>query len=242
MDIQRTSDAAPSVRAGTGGVVPSHAASDSDQAACALERLRHSEARFRALAAATGELPWMTNAAGLVEEDLPAWCAFTGQTPDEARGLGWLDALHPADRGRAEWERARDARVRYINRSRIRDAHGIYHHFIMRGVPIIEPDGAIREWVGVCQEIPDHGGVEEERARLPERGRRARGALAAHAAELEATLAAVGDALFVHDDKGRVIWLNRVAAEFLGVEARPDFKEMAHREQISALDLRDAKG
>jgi PAS domain S-box-containing protein len=37
-----------------------------------------------------------------LDGDAAAWCAYTGQSPDEARGRGWLDAIHPDDRAALE--------------------------------------------------------------------------------------------------------------------------------------------
>jgi len=37
---------------------------------------------------------------GALAGDSPSWRAFTGQTESEARGRGWLDAIHPDDRAR----------------------------------------------------------------------------------------------------------------------------------------------
>ncbi len=43
---------------------------------------------------------------GAVVEDSPTWRAFTGQTYEQWKGFGWLDALHPDDRERvaAAWQ------------------------------------------------------------------------------------------------------------------------------------------
>jgi PAS domain S-box-containing protein len=37
-----------------------------------------------------------------LDGDAAAWCAYTGQSPEEARGRGWLDAIHPDDRAALE--------------------------------------------------------------------------------------------------------------------------------------------
>ena len=65
--------------------------------------MRASEARYRALAEAIAAVIWTTGPDGRATE-MPQWRALTGQTSEEVRGLGWLDAVHPDDR-----ERARDA-------------------------------------------------------------------------------------------------------------------------------------
>src|SRR5688572_8808443 len=55
------------------------------------------EARFRALVEASATVVWTARADGWVE-DMPRWRALTGQSVEEHRGFGWLDAIHPDDR------------------------------------------------------------------------------------------------------------------------------------------------
>src|SRR2546425_36733 len=64
----------------------------------AQEKLRQSEERFHALVKATAQIAWTTAANGLVEEDVPFWRSYTGQSEAEIKGWGWLDAIHPDDR------------------------------------------------------------------------------------------------------------------------------------------------
>ncbi|HSA81846.1 MAG TPA: PAS domain S-box protein, partial [Geminicoccaceae bacterium] len=68
--------------------------------------LRESEGRYRALAEAIAAVIWTTSPDGLVT-DMPQWRAITGQTIEEVRGWGWLEALHPDDRARTAelWRR-----------------------------------------------------------------------------------------------------------------------------------------
>jgi len=112
-------------------------------------RLHASEDRFHALAAATGQIVWTARADGSVD-DMPGWCAYTGQPADEARGGGWLAAVHPADRERVAraWAVALAAHAPYAADYHLRRHDGVYQRFRARAVPVFENDGAIREWVG----------------------------------------------------------------------------------------------
>ena len=60
----------------------------------AEEAVQLSEERYQALIGAIAEIVWITDSAGQVIEDQPAWRAFTGQTSDDIMGCGWLAALH----------------------------------------------------------------------------------------------------------------------------------------------------
>ena len=57
--------------------------------------LARSERRFRSLVEATSQMVWTTTPAGEVVEDSPSWRAFTGQSYEEWKGYGWLNAVHP---------------------------------------------------------------------------------------------------------------------------------------------------
>ena len=64
----------------------------------AEEALRLGEQRFRSLVEATAAIVWTTPASGEFETEQPGWSAFTGQSFEQLRGWGWLDAVHPDDR------------------------------------------------------------------------------------------------------------------------------------------------
>jgi len=130
----------------------------------AAEALRVSEQRHRSYIELTGQLGWTANAAGELVEDLPAWRAFTGQSEEEIRGAGWANAIHPDDRERAleEWRKAVAARSAYEAEYRVRRKDGVYRHWLVRGVPLFEDDGSIREWIGTSIDITDMKRVEAE--------------------------------------------------------------------------------
>ena len=125
--------------------------------------LRESEERYRALALATAQMVWTTNAQGEVEKDIPAWSALTGQSEEEIRGGGWSNAIHPEDRERAmaDWSHAVDTRTLYDTAYRVRRYDGEYRYFSVRGVPVLESDGSIREWVGTCKDITERKRAEK---------------------------------------------------------------------------------
>lgn len=132
------------------------------------EALLRSEQRFRLFVTATSQMIWTTNAQGLVVEDSPSWRAFTGQTYEEWKHHGWLEALHPDDRQAtlAAWHDSLAARGVFEAEYRVRHADGDYRWTAARGVPVLAQDGSVCEWVGSNTDITERKKVENERQRF----------------------------------------------------------------------------
>ena len=126
-------------------------------------RLQESEHRFRTLVNATTQMVWSANADGFVD-DLPEWRAFTGQTAEEVRGMGWLDAVHPEDRARVveTWNRAYTARAVYLAEYRVRGKDGAYRHFEARAVPRFGPQGELLEYIGTWTDVTERKRIMSE--------------------------------------------------------------------------------
>ncbi len=117
----------------------------------------HSEGRFRALVEASAHIIWKTAADGGAFEDSPSWRAFTGQTFEQSRGLGWLDALHPDDRRTVadEWRRAVAANEPFTCDYRVRHVSGEWRWLAVRAVALSDSNGA-HGWVGMNTDITEH--------------------------------------------------------------------------------------
>ncbi|MEP0909183.1 PAS domain S-box protein [Leptolyngbya subtilissima ST-M1] len=125
--------------------------------------LQASEERYRSLIEATAQIIW--NEQGDRGEFLtpqPAWSTFTGQTYDELKGWGWLNAVHPDDRAATTqaWSIALENRSLYESEHRLRRHDGVYRHMTVRAVPVFEENGAIREWVGVHSDMTERKQAE----------------------------------------------------------------------------------
>ncbi|MFO1113922.1 MAG: HWE histidine kinase domain-containing protein [Rhodospirillales bacterium] len=145
------------------------------------DALSISEERYRGLTEAIASVVFSTNAEGQAT-DPAGWCSLTGQTPQECVGFGWLDAVHPDDRERAlaGWKEALNDRLPYAVELRLRDGSGHYTWYDTRAVPVIEADGGVREWVGVCIDINGRKTAEErQRLLTAELNHRVRNILAA---------------------------------------------------------------
>jgi PAS domain S-box-containing protein len=126
-----------------------------DQFRRAEEGLRLGEQRYRSLVEATTAIVWNTPASGEFEVEQPRWSDFTGQTFEQLKGWGWLDAVHPDDRPHTArvWSAAVASRSLYHVEHRLRRHDGVYRYMLVRAVPILDNHRSIREWVGVHSDI-----------------------------------------------------------------------------------------
>ena len=135
---------------------------DIDDQKRARETAQRSEQRYRSLVAASSQVVWLLDAECRVTTDLPEWREATGQSFEQSMGYGWMEALHPDDREHARdlWRWAVETRTIYENECRVRMKDGSYRHFNMRGVPVLEPEGHIREWIGASTDITERKQAE----------------------------------------------------------------------------------
>ena len=115
-----------------------------------------SEERFRTLVSVITDISWATSPDGRFITPQDAWAAYTGQSWQQARDFGWLDAIHPDDRApiREIWRHACSQRSLYESEGRVWHAAArTYRHFVARAVPIFDESGALREWVGSCTDV-----------------------------------------------------------------------------------------
>jgi PAS domain S-box-containing protein len=124
--------------------------------------LRASEARFHALVDASAEVLWTVGAEGQALEDCPSWRAYTGQSPEQYKGFGWLDVVHPDDRERVaeHWRSAARARSPFSVEYRVHHVRGEWRWVAERAVPLFGPDGTVIEWIGMNSDIHERKRVE----------------------------------------------------------------------------------
>ncbi|MHC1743127.1 MAG: PAS domain S-box protein [Syntrophobacteraceae bacterium] len=164
--------------------------------------LGKSEERFRTLVTATSQIVWTTDSTGEVADDIPTWRVYTGQSEQEVKGWGWIEALHPEDRLQTAeiWNQAVRSKSLYDTEYRLRRHDGEYRLFSARGVPILEDDGGIREWVGTCTDITEKR-MSEKR-------------LQQNVELLQTIVDGIGDPLIMLDKDGLVKMLNKAGRDY----------------------------
>jgi PAS domain S-box-containing protein len=133
----------------------------------AREALRESEDKFRTLADNMAQLAWMADAGGAVFWVNRRWSEYTGQSPDEAEGRGWMQALHPEHsalvidkiegcfRSGEAWEDT------FLTRS----ADGAYRWFLCRAFPTKDNAGRVLRWFGTGTDVTEQREAQQVLAR-----------------------------------------------------------------------------
>jgi len=162
--------------------------------------IRFNEQRYRLLLEATTAIVWDTPASGEFMTEQPNWTAFTGQSFEELRGWGWLNAIHPNDREETErvWSNAINGKSSYEVEHRLKARDQTYRNMLVRAVPILGEDNLVRQWLGIHTDITERKKAEErirEQAALLDKAR---------------------DAIFVRDLDGTIRFWSKGAERIYG--------------------------
>ena len=162
--------------------------------------VRFNEQRYRMLVEATTAIVWDTPASGEFTSDQPSWTAFTGQSFDDLRGWGWLNAIHPDDQAETKriWSAAVANRTGYFVEHRLKFRDGTYHEMAVWAVPILSDQGSIRQWIGIHTDITVR---KQSEIRM---------------AEQASLLDKTHDAIMVRDLGGKVLYWNKGAERMYG--------------------------
>ena len=117
--------------------------------------LARSEQRFRTLVEAVASVVWVVPPSGRFDVPQESWARFTGEDFPVYGGDGWLHSVHPDDRAETEaaWHRAHAAGALYEVEHRLRRADGQWVPMSVRAIPVLDPQGEIREWIGFHTDV-----------------------------------------------------------------------------------------
>ncbi len=134
--------------------------SDRKEAEMALQL---NEERYRLLNSTLSAIIWRSDATGAFTIPQPEWEFYTGQSWEDYKGFGWLQAMHPDDREQvwALWQEAQQRRTTYAAEGRLwHAASSQYRYFEARGMALFDPDGSVREWIGNISDVHDRKQTE----------------------------------------------------------------------------------
>lgn len=181
----------------------------------ALHAAQRSEAekQFCTLANSMAQLVWIARPDGHRFWFNERWHDYTGATPAQSAGDGWLANCDPADveHVRQSWRAAVASGTPWEATYRLRRKDGQSRWFLVRAVPFRDESGTITRWFGTSTDIHDRMELE---AALKDADRRKDEYLATLAHELRNPLSPIASALQllprVCDDKAEMEHLRAV--------------------------------
>ncbi|HEX2099351.1 MAG TPA: PAS domain S-box protein, partial [Candidatus Synoicihabitans sp.] len=191
--------------------------------------LRESEQRFRNMADNSPVMVWLTDATHACIYFNRRWCEFTGLSPQEALGFGWLQAVHPDDRAATErrfLERAQ-SQASFPFEYRLRRADGQYRWALDAAAPRLEQNGELLGYVGSVIDITERK-LEETSAR-------------AQADRLRLALAASNSGDWSWDAATDIVTLSPRAADIFGIAPGPVITWSAMRGMLEEQDAERAR-
>ncbi len=125
--------------------------------------LRRGEARYSSLIQAVSQIVWSVDAGGGSSVSEPPWPVYTGMSAEKLQGRLWFNAIHFDDRKGVEhlWGEAVALKKMVEFACRLQRADGQWRHMNVRAIPILNRDGEVREWIGVCIDDTDRYRAEE---------------------------------------------------------------------------------
>jgi PAS domain S-box-containing protein len=119
--------------------------------------LEESESRFRLMADAAPVMVWLAGPDGRCIDFNRAWLDFTGRTLAHEVGHGWLEAVHPEDRGACEgrYLTALAARQPFTMEFRLRRSDDVYRVVLDTGVPRFDASRGFQGYIGSATDITE---------------------------------------------------------------------------------------
>ncbi|WP_291076982.1 PAS domain S-box protein [Hyphomonas sp.] len=127
------------------------------------ERLRQSEAQFKALADNIPQLAWMSDPEGHIFWYNKRWYEYTGADEASTLGHGWRSVHHPEHEERATQHFLKSLKAGEVweDTFPLRGRNGKFRWFLSRAHPIRGQDGNIQMWFGTNTDITDQKQREE---------------------------------------------------------------------------------
>lgn len=127
------------------------------------EALRESEEHYRSFVELSPQIPWTSDAEGMILDAGPRWESATGWTVAEALDQGWVKGLHPADVEETLriWDECRRTGQPTDIEFRIGRGDGVWRWMRSRGSPRRDETGKIVRWYGTVEDIDDRKRAEQ---------------------------------------------------------------------------------
>ena len=127
------------------------------------EAILASERNLRQIINTMPVLAWSAQPDGTPEFFNQRWLDYTGLSPEQAQGRGWIEVVHHDDLGRMadNWKSMIATGGSSEIEGRFRRFDGDYRWFLFRANPMRDDSGAIVKWYGTNTDIDDRKRAEE---------------------------------------------------------------------------------
>ena len=122
-----------------------------------LSELHLWQERYRAIGETIPHGIWICDAEGRLTYCSQAILDLLGMTMEQVAGAGWYDTLHPDDAAETEraWNECVHVGQDWVRLHRYKGKDSRYYPALARGRAIRNPDGTVREWVGVNYDVSE---------------------------------------------------------------------------------------
>ncbi|GEM49072.1 PAS domain-containing sensor histidine kinase [Deinococcus cellulosilyticus] len=126
------------------------------------QQLKESERRFQLVADQAPVMIFMASPDQSCTFLNRSWLDFTGRTPEQDLGFGWVQSIHPDDLEHClqVTREAHEKRIPFDLEMRVRRFDGVWRWVVNRGIPRLTPEGEFRGFIGALIDIDDRKKAE----------------------------------------------------------------------------------
>ncbi|MBO0937295.1 PAS domain S-box protein [Fibrella sp. HMF5335] len=169
------------------------------------QKIQESETYFRNLIDTAPAIIWETEPDGYCSYLNKRWYELTGQTQDEARGFGWLDATHPDDIAETSrlFQEANAQQKLFNALYRLRQADGTYRWAVDKGSPRFTADGTYEGLIGTVVDVHEQIVASQQ--------------LAEQEAQFKNVTNSSPTGLWLANESGELTYLNKTLIDWTGL-------------------------
>ena len=164
-------------------------------------------------------LAWTALPDGRAEFLNRRWLDYTGLTAEQAADLGWIEAIHPADRERVGdyWRSCVISGISGDTEARMHRHDGAYRWFLFRANPVRDAAGNISRWFGTNIDIEDRKRDEE--------------VLLSNERNLSLIINTIPAHIYVLNTEGAVQYVNQAVMDYTGLSME-DVQQEDYRDRV----------
>lgn len=185
----------------------------------ARQRADENQSMFRMYAESMPLMAFIADETGKVIYFNPQWKAFSGKDPYTLEDTEAL--THPDDKAlvRSEWQKCVNSGEIFQIEERILNREGHYRWHLSRAIPIRNFLGEITKWLGTVTDIHEYKEIEKHQSRLIQ------------------VLDGSYDFISMTSMDGKILYLNEVARETLGIDREVEIAKLSRRDFFFDEDL-----